>query len=180
MLQCVRRAWRLAPDHPEVHACAVRFAQAWQRWTSTQTLAPAVNTVISTQMEPILRGRTPLNINTQFLNANGDSLPAIFQAAKMMYHLDPSTQQTAIKLVTNLSPTIKDVTLQMCSKILKSFNAGDFGDCDEATEAFATECRKRYPHATEFQPATSDCKAAPPQPDASQHVLESQENCVSN
>ncbi|XP_039295227.1 N-alpha-acetyltransferase 15, NatA auxiliary subunit [Nilaparvata lugens] len=183
MLQCVRRAWRLAPSHAEVHACVVRFAQAWQRWQSqSPPLDPAVNTVISQQMQPILQGRTALQINTQFLAANGDSLPAVFQAAKMMYHLDPSTQQTAIKLVTNLSPTIQNVTLQMCSNILKSLKSGDFGDCEEASLAYATVCRERFPHATEFQQqslatATSDKSQSDA---ASQHVLESQENQVSN
>jgi len=39
----------------------------------------------------------------------------MFLGARMMYHLDPSQQEAAIKLATTLDKDIEGVNLQVCS-----------------------------------------------------------------
>ncbi|XP_075234659.1 N-alpha-acetyltransferase 15/16 [Lycorma delicatula] len=196
MLQCVKRAWKLDPNHPEVHSCIVRLAIAMDRWRRTGVLSETVVTVINKQMDPILLKRTPHQINSQFLKANVNDLPATFQGARMMYLLDPSTQSTAIKLVTDLSPSVKNYSIQMCTKVLNALCSGEFGECAEANADYMTRCHELYPFATAFRPAssnstntanTTNTNASSPSftpiisaPTPTWGVLESQENCVSN
>jgi len=51
-------------------------------------------------------------MNAEFLAANSDSLEALLESARMMYHLDPSQQEAAIKLATTLDKDIEGVNLQ--------------------------------------------------------------------
>lgn len=178
MLQSVKRAYRLDKNNADVHACIVRLSSALDRWLRTDKLSEPVTEVIQNEMAPILQNRTTLEINQQFLEANSDDLAAIFQGARMMYFLDPSTQETAIKLAINIDPSLKGVNIQMCTKVLNALRNGEFGECGEALSDYMKQCHERFPLAQAFWPLTATPVITTPAPWG--HVLESQENCVSN
>ncbi|XP_054262558.1 N-alpha-acetyltransferase 15, NatA auxiliary subunit-like [Macrosteles quadrilineatus] len=174
MLQSVRRMHRLAPDHPEVHSCVIRLALRYKEWLAQDRLSEPCKQVLETCLGPITGDRSPHTINQQFLDTHSHYLPAVFQGAKMMYLLDPSSQATAIKLVTNLDSTMEGVTVPVCTAVLNSLRKGEFGDCGDAASEYMTLCHQRFPLATAFNPSP------PPATPSRGHVLESQENCLSN
>ncbi|CAK9185925.1 unnamed protein product [Ilex paraguariensis] len=126
MLQSIKRAFRIDPKNVELHSCIVRFAVklvTLKKQTEPATESPVL-TVIEQEMEPILRGRSADQINKEFLAENSNSLPALFEAARMMYLLDESKQEEAVKLTTSLEPHITDVDLQdlLSHRIAQNFN----------------------------------------------------------
>ncbi|XP_063227902.1 N-alpha-acetyltransferase 15, NatA auxiliary subunit [Bacillus rossius redtenbacheri] len=173
MLQSIKRAYRLAPDHPQLHCCLVLFCKGMARWQGS--LEPPVATVIRQEMEPISGGRSAHQLNEQFLAAHARDLEALFQGARMMYHLDPLRQEEAIKLATKLDKDIQNVNLKTCTKVLTSLKNGEFGSCPTQIAEYKESCHTRFPYAQVFRPSLS-CHAL----SESNHVSEGQENSVSN
>lgn len=68
--------------------------------------------------------------------------------------------------------------LQMCTKVLNSLRSGEFGECSETVNDYMKRCHERFPLAQAFWLATATPVITSPAPWG--HVLESQENCVSN
>ncbi len=81
MLQSIKRAYRLDSTNPELHSCLVRFAlKLVTLKKETEFVADSpVLTVIEREMEPILRDRSASQINKEFLAANSNDLPSLFE-----------------------------------------------------------------------------------------------------
>ncbi|XP_065201361.1 N-alpha-acetyltransferase 15, NatA auxiliary subunit [Planococcus citri] len=184
MLQSIKRAFRLDSSNAELHSCLIRFELklvSLRKQTEPSVEEPVL-TVLQKEMEPILRGRTAAQINKEFLAENSRSLPVLFEGAKMMYLLDPSKQDEAIKLATTLDPNIDDISIQTCSKIFTAFKNSAFGDAEKQTEEYKERCHQKFPYSTIFKPPVSETAVSDTclKTDSSKFVLESQENCKDN
>nr|CAD7401189.1 unnamed protein product [Timema poppensis] len=155
MLQSIKRAHRLDPSHSELHPCLVIFLQSLSRWKGT--LDHPVAMVISQEMEPITKDRSAHQLNKQFLGNLSHLLDARFEAARMMHHLDSSTQQEAITLATSLNKDIGNITLKTCVKVLQALRNGEFGHCPAAVQDYQVRCHARFPYAQAFRPTSPLC-----------------------
>ncbi|XP_067000279.2 N-alpha-acetyltransferase 15, NatA auxiliary subunit [Anabrus simplex] len=171
MLQSVKRAYRLDPTNPRLHSYLIMCYGCMKRWEST--LEPPVATVIRQEMEPIFAGRDAHQMNTEFLATRSNSLESLFEGARMLYHLDPTQHETAIKLATKLD--IEDVTLQNCSKVLQALKNNEFGPCSTQVAEYQAACHIRFPYALLFRPPS-----APTQCDSNHVTIDGKENCNSN
>ncbi|XP_011499374.1 PREDICTED: N-alpha-acetyltransferase 15, NatA auxiliary subunit [Ceratosolen solmsi marchali] len=151
MLRSVNRAHRLEPNNPELHSCLVRFL----RHTSTSNHGSIVNEVIKRQSTGIFSNTNAFQLNSDYLIKNSKSLPHLLQGARMLYLLDPTSQQKAISLTTNLDSNLKAVNLENCTKILEALRNGDFGLCEQAIADYTSKCHERFPYATAFHPPES-------------------------
>lgn len=152
MLQSVKRAYRIDKNHPLVHDVVVRFSKQMSIWESQGCLSSSVSKVIAHQMEPILKGRSPAEINEEFLNENTNYLPARLQAARVMYMLDNTKQSEAIKLATCLDNSLTGISIQNCLDVMNVLKNGDLGSCEEALNDYKLKCHEKFPIATDFLP----------------------------
>jgi peptide alpha-N-acetyltransferase len=176
MLQSIKRAHRLDPNNPKLHSYLILYHGYLTRWQGS--LDASVATVLKQEMEPIFRARDPHQMNAEFLAANSDSLEALLESARMMYHLDPSQQEAAIKLATTLDKDIEGVNLQNCTKVLQALKNGEFGSCPEQFAEYKAHCHVQFPYAQVFRPPSTSCQSSPTT--ESNHISDGKENCVSN
>lgn len=149
MLQSAKRAFGIDEKHPLVHEAVVRYAKQMSIWDS---LPPSVSKVIAHQMEPILKGRTPAEINDEFLKENIQCLPARLQAARVTFMLDNTKQSEAIKLATSLDNSLSGISITACLDVMNSLKNGDFGSCEEALIEYKTKCHEKFSLAVDFFP----------------------------
>lgn len=146
MLQSIKRALKVDSENSMLHTCIIRFYEVMH------AMFPNVDTVVKAVLEKevqsIFKGMNSQQMNEAFLKKHS-SLPALYAGARMMYQLDPKKKDECLKLVTDLTAT--DITLDSCSKVLKSLQQGDFGPCPNYIEKFLTECRVLFPFATVFR-----------------------------
>lgn len=164
MLRSIKRAHRLDANNPDLHTCLVRFLLH----TSKTPLEGAVGEVVKRQTVGIFSSTKAAQLNSEFLKKSRNSLAHLLQAARMLYVLDPSAQQKALSLVSNIDE-LDGVTLQNCTKVLEALRNGDFGHCDDTIEDFMTKCHVRFPFATAFRP---------PEPKTNNH--QEKENSIKN
>ncbi|XP_073995748.1 N-alpha-acetyltransferase 15/16 [Rhodnius prolixus] len=138
------------PDHPKVHEALVKFCIEIS--LCKDSLDPIVVKVITKVMEPIIRERTPEQINNDYLENHRHNLPSLLQAARVMYKLDRSTQKEAIKIATNLTDGLDGITWQNCAEVIAAMRDGDFGQCENEIESYRAKCYKRFPRAVAFFP----------------------------
>lgn len=150
MLQSLKRSHRLDPENPQLHSCLIRFYEVVEKNKSTWD--PAVIEVVDKEITPIFQGKTADQINKEFLEKYPNSLVAVLEGAKMMYHLDESKQSVALKMATSLDNKYTDISLQACSNVLRTLRKGDFGDCDLEIKDYIERCHKHFPYAAIFKP----------------------------
>ncbi|CAB3378711.1 Hypothetical predicted protein [Cloeon dipterum] len=157
MLQSIKRAHRIDPENAILHSCLVRFLTFLGK---AGALAPAVSQVIQTETKAIFQGRDARQMNAQYLAAHERSLPARLEVARMMYLLDPSTQESAISLATALDAHLQGVNLKNCSSVLEGLQSGDFGACEAQAREYKARCHDRFPHAAIFRFPVPESAAA--------------------
>lgn len=132
-------------------------------------------------MKPIWEEKDAKRLNAEFLNAHKNDLRYVLQGARMLYHLEPQQQETAISLVTCLEDHVREADLQVrrnptlfsggvlrfplasdvlfpfqnCTDVLDALINGDFGSCPNETEKYRSLCRERFPHALAFRECSS-------------------------
>lgn len=111
MLQSLKRAHKLSPTNPKLHSCLIRFWQFTQQDKANWETSLAE--VISIETRPWFNGKDAPLLNKEFLEVNSNSLKAVFEGAKMMYHLDNRTQNQAMMLVTGLDNKYNDVDIEV-------------------------------------------------------------------
>lgn len=149
MLQSVKRAFAIDPNHPWLHQCLVRFFSAV---SESKELNESVRTVLKQEMNRLFGETSPANFNNSFLKENIGSIPHRLSAAKMMYYLDPSSQKRAVELATALDESLTNRSLQTCTDVLEALRDGSLGDNKEAAESYRASCHKLYPYALAFMP----------------------------
>ncbi|XP_014249372.1 N-alpha-acetyltransferase 15, NatA auxiliary subunit-like [Cimex lectularius] len=190
MLQSVKRAYTTSSAHPLVHDVIIRFCLEMENWKKEATFPSAIFTVIDKVMEPILKGKTPKELNKEFLDENSDKLLCRLQGARVLYILDKTKQAEAISIATTLDDSIDSKDIQTCIAVLQSLMQNDFGPCKEAVDSYRHKCHKLFPLAATFMPADQSDQAlskpkleTPHQPvgdELKKQLLEPQDsNCLS-
>ncbi|KAJ8945753.1 hypothetical protein NQ314_009062 [Rhamnusium bicolor] len=111
MLQSLKRAHKVDPKNPKLHSCLIRFLQIIQ--DHKDNWDPSVEEVVTKETKVYFDGKDAHQLNKEFLENNSDSLKAVFEGAKMMYHLDNKTQCQAVSLVTSLDNKYQDVNIEV-------------------------------------------------------------------
>ncbi|GBP12498.1 N-alpha-acetyltransferase 15, NatA auxiliary subunit [Eumeta japonica] len=160
MLQSVKRAHRLQPDHPQLRDCLLRFLERLDE------LRPALHqhvaTVLDAETQPLFGERSATDMAQQFAaeaetRARGQA--AALWGARGLTRRLPARAADALKLATSLHHD--DVTIQGCVEVLEALREGEFGSCERAVEDYVAECTKKFPYAIAFKPPAP---AAPPAP----------------
>ncbi|TNN23961.1 N-alpha-acetyltransferase 15, NatA auxiliary subunit [Liparis tanakae] len=110
MLQSVKRALAIAPDHPWLHQCLVRFFKGVSESTE---LPQVVRTVLKQEITRLFGDSNAMSFNQAYLTKHSNSIPHRLAAAKMMVHLDSSTETKAAALASALDESLNNRTIQV-------------------------------------------------------------------
>uniref|UniRef100_A0A8C9YUD4 N-alpha-acetyltransferase 15, NatA auxiliary subunit n=1 Tax=Sander lucioperca TaxID=283035 RepID=A0A8C9YUD4_SANLU len=149
MLQSVKRALAIDPDHPWLHQCLVRF---FKGVSESKELLEVVRTVLKQEITRLFGDSNAMSFNQAYLNKHSNSIPHRLAAAKMMVYLDSSTEMKAIELATALDESLDNRSIQICTEVLECLRGAVLGDCKERAESYRAECRKLYPYTLAFTP----------------------------
>ncbi|KAF6738637.1 N-alpha-acetyltransferase 15, NatA auxiliary subunit [Oryzias melastigma] len=149
MLQSLKRALAINPDHPWLHQCLVRFLKGV---SESKDLPEVVRTVLKQEITRLFGDSNAKSFNQAYLAKHSNSIPHRLAAAKMMVYLDSSTETKAAELVTALDEELKNRTIKNCTEVLECLRSGVLGDCKEQTESYRAECHKLYPYTLAFMP----------------------------
>lgn len=160
MLQSIKRGHAIEPEHPQFHVCRVRFLKTVQDQSASDGV---LGTVLKQEMKKIYGDVTPEKLNGEYMSKYSSSLPHLLAGAKMMYLLDPSMQDKAIAVATNLSEDLSGRSIQTCTDVMESLSRGDFGKCEAAAEAYRSKSHSLHPYATAFiSPSAKTVDPKPP------------------
>ncbi|XP_074650017.1 N-alpha-acetyltransferase 15, NatA auxiliary subunit-like [Tubulanus polymorphus] len=149
MLKAIKRGYAVEPNHPHLHTCIVRFIKLVNE--KRNELDVSLMKVIDHQTSVIFTSNDPLLVNEEFLKANSLSYPHVAAAAKMMLHLDSSSQKRALNKIMTIDSSTKDASIEVCSQLLESLRRGEFGKVSaEDIEAYQVNCHNLHPYATAF------------------------------
>ncbi|KAK7929692.1 hypothetical protein WMY93_006087 [Mugilogobius chulae] len=136
MLQSVKRALAIDPDHP----------------LESKDLPDVVRTVLKQEITRLFGDSNAKSFNQAYLTKHGNSIPHRLAAAKMMVYLDSSMETKAAELATSLDESLDNRTIQICTETLENLRNGNLGDCKERAESYRAECHKLYPYTLAFMP----------------------------
>uniref|UniRef100_A0A8C1TCA8 N(alpha)-acetyltransferase 15, NatA auxiliary subunit a n=1 Tax=Cyprinus carpio TaxID=7962 RepID=A0A8C1TCA8_CYPCA len=141
MLQSVKRAYSLDPDHPWLHQCLVRF---FKGVSDSKDMPEAVQTVLKQEITKLFGESDPKTFNKNFLTVHLASTFLLNAAAKMMVFLDPSSEGMAAELATSLNESLT---------VLQALRDGSLGSQQEKNlESYRASCHGIYPYALAFMP----------------------------
>ncbi|KAK2890988.1 hypothetical protein QQF64_007140 [Cirrhinus molitorella] len=150
MLQSVKRAYSLDPDHPWLHQCLVRF---FKGVSDSKDMPEAVQAVLKQEITKMFGESDPKTFNKNFLSKHANSIPHRVAAAKMMFFLDPSSEGMAAELATSLNESLTGRAIQICTEVLQALRDGSLGSQQEKTlESYCASCHGVYPYALAFMP----------------------------
>ncbi|XP_035680936.1 N-alpha-acetyltransferase 15, NatA auxiliary subunit-like isoform X3 [Branchiostoma floridae] len=153
MLQAVKRAVTLDPNSAWLHECLVRFSKAV---SEKNNLPGPVSTVLKEETKALFGEVDIKQFNANFIKRNSNSLQHLLAGAKMLYFLDPQSQDRALELATDLSENLIDRNVKICIKVYEALSSGAFGKCEEQTETYKTQCHQIFPFARVFMPPKSE------------------------
>uniref|UniRef100_A0A9J7XI25 N-alpha-acetyltransferase 15, NatA auxiliary subunit b n=1 Tax=Cyprinus carpio carpio TaxID=630221 RepID=A0A9J7XI25_CYPCA len=145
MLQSVKRAYAIDPDHPWLHQCLVRF---FKGVSESKDLAESVSMVLKQEISRLFGESNGKSFNQAFLTKHFNSIPHRVAAAKMMFYLDPSTQKKAVDLAIALDESLNNRNIQ----VLENLRDGSLGEAKETAELYRAECHKICPYTLAFMP----------------------------
>lgn len=113
MLQSIKRARRVGASHPKLHSCLIRFYGWVADKRKDNELPQAVRFVLDRELP---EGVDAAELNNSYLENSAGSLAAVLEGAKMLYHLNPADQRTALNLVvkTSKDPATTDADAKVC------------------------------------------------------------------
>ncbi|KAM7283590.1 N-alpha-acetyltransferase 15, NatA auxiliary subunit [Ixodes scapularis] len=149
MLQSIKRAFRLDPTCPRLHAHMVTFHSLVSQ--KKELPAPMV-TVLQREMAELYQSKEAQQLNEEFLARYSKSFPHLVEGCRMMYFLDKSKQKQALQMVTSLNNDLEGVTIEHCLRTLECLTRGDLGACETELAQFRASCHERFPLATAFRP----------------------------
>jgi hypothetical protein len=82
MLQSVKRALKVDPNHPQVHSCLIRLHRFLTKGDllSENVSHPAVASVLNSETQPLFSNHNDAEqLNKEFLEQNKNSLPHLLQ-----------------------------------------------------------------------------------------------------
>lgn len=153
MLQSVKRAHSLDPEHPKLHECLIRFSK---KVDEAKDIPEAVQTVITKELERLLDGKSATEFNECFLEKFSHSLDSRISGGRMLHHLDPSKTDKAVELLMSATENSRKDMLEVCSRVLTILEK-EIKD-EAASAKFKSKCHELYPYATVFAPPESEIK----------------------
>lgn len=153
MLQSIKRAFRLDPQCPRLHAHMVTFTSLVSQ---KKDLPGPMLTVLEKEMSQLYQSKDAQRLNEEFLARHSQSFPHLLEGCRMMYFLDKSKQKQALQMVTSLSNDLEGVTIENCLHTLECLTRGDLGACEAELAQFRTACHERFPLATAFRPPAAN------------------------
>lgn len=111
MLQSLKRAHKVNPKHPKLHNCVIRYYLFVQK--DKINWEQSVDEVVSKETEIFFEDKDAFQLNKEFMENYPNSLKAIYEGAKVMYHLDNTCQSQALSLITNLDNKYSDVDIEV-------------------------------------------------------------------
>uniref|UniRef100_A0A8C9YX96 N-alpha-acetyltransferase 15, NatA auxiliary subunit n=1 Tax=Sander lucioperca TaxID=283035 RepID=A0A8C9YX96_SANLU len=133
MLQSVKRALAIDPDHPWLHQCLVRF---FKGVSESKELLEVVRTVLKQEITRLFGDSNAMSFNQAYLNKHSNSIPHRL-AGTLLSH-----RQWPMFWGFRCSQTI----------VLECLRGAVLGDCKERAESYRAECRKLYPYTLAFTP----------------------------
>ena len=88
MVQSIKRALKVDPDHPQLHSCIIRLHRflAKSDLLNESVSHPAVTSVLKSETEPLFRHHHEAEqLNREFLKQNANSLPHLLQGIPTCY-----------------------------------------------------------------------------------------------
>lgn len=147
MLQSVKRAHAIDANHPKLHEHLVKLAV---KVSESKHMKEPVAIVIERELKTLLDGNDIKQFNADFLEKHSHSLLHRFSGSKMLCLLDASKVDDALALVTDLSDSLEDRTLETCTMIYNALLEGTFGECTDLTREYFLKCRTVFPLASVF------------------------------
>lgn len=158
MLQALKRALRIEPNHPELHTCIIRFLQYRQEKLSNHN--SVVVDVINKEVNRLLPTTDPTRLNEDFLNNNQDSLPHRLQAARSMKLLDPVQRDRAHAIATTLDSHLTDRTHENLHKVLEWLESREVEGTPEQLSHYKAQSHALFPRARAFMPQSSSSSSS--------------------
>lgn len=94
-------------------------------------------------------------MNKDFIAEHKDDLSAQVIAGKAMAEMDPKKMEEAVKVVTQLDPSLTNRNLETSSLVLQQLQQGDFGVLGKnSAEKYKEACRAVFPIAKCFKNST--------------------------
>ncbi|GAA6085083.1 N-alpha-acetyltransferase 15, NatA auxiliary subunit a, partial [Tachysurus ichikawai] len=150
MLQSVKRAYALDPDHPWLHQCLIRF---FKGVADSKSLPQPVHVVLKREITRLFGESDPKTYNKNFLSKHSSSIPHRLAGAKMMVYLDPSSESTAAELATSLDESHTGRTIKTCTEVLQALKDGSLGsEQQNVLESYRASCHTIYPYCLAFMP----------------------------
>lgn len=153
MIQSVKRARKLDSTNPVLHACIVKLLIALTE-ENVNNFHPSVKSVVEKVRTELSGGKTASALNDDFIWKYEKSVPHLLEGAKMMYILDRSKKEEAIKLATSFD--MENACIEDCTKVFECLRCGEFGECEEQLKTFKERCHKRFKYACLFSEAKSE------------------------
>jgi len=167
MLRAIKQALEVDSTNTQLHSCLVRFLHFI---SINKNLPDAIKKVVVASQPGILADKSALELNSSFLAAHPNQLPAQLTAAKAMAVINPSQSDEAVKLATKLGQDLVDRDLDTCTKVLEALQLGELGPEGKAkADQYKEECKDIFPLAKCFMNHQNCVSVA-----ASNHVT----NCI--
>ncbi|KAH7969410.1 hypothetical protein HPB52_017803 [Rhipicephalus sanguineus] len=160
MLQSIKRAFRLDPQCPRLHAHMCTFHSLVSK---RKDLPGPIVTVLEKEMAELYQSKDAQQLNEEFLAQHSRSFPHLLEGCRMMYFLDTSKQKQALQMVTSLNNDLEGVTIENCLQTLECLTKGDMGSCEAELALFRAACHERFPLATAFRPPQSSVNHVRPE-----------------
>lgn len=160
MLQSIKRAFRLDPQCPRLHAHMCTFHSLVSQ---RKDLPGPIVTVLEKEMAELYQSKDAQQLNEEFLSQHSRSFPHLVEGCRMMYFLDASKQKQALQMMTSLNNDLEGVTIEHCLQTLECLTKGDMGSCEAELLQFRTACHERFPLATAFRPPQSSANHVRPE-----------------
>lgn len=160
MLQSIKRAFRLDPQCPRLHAHMCTFHSLVSK---RKDLPGPIVTVLEKEMAELYQSKDAQQLNEEFLAQHSRSFPHLLEGCRMMYFLDTSKQKQALQMVTSLNNDLEGVTIENCLQTLECLTKGDMGSCEAELALFRTACHERFPLAIAFRPPQSSANHVRPE-----------------
>jgi len=90
MVQSVKRALKVDPNHPQVHSCIIRLHRFLTNGDllSESVSHPAVAAVLNSETQPLFSNQQDAEqLNKEFLEKNNNSLPHLLQGDHIFFNI---------------------------------------------------------------------------------------------
>lgn len=149
MLQSIKRAFHCDPTDSRLHGCIVRFLIKIKE--NRDQYHDTVKAVLDREIKMLVKGDDISKYNMLFLQSHPKSLQAHIAVAKGLFALNKNRREEALKLATNLSKDLTDVTLELCTEIYDLLMNGEFGATAIEVEDYRKKCHKLFPYTDRFK-----------------------------